>query len=345
MNQKILEIRQPDDFHCHLRDNEFLARTVSDTAKQFARAVVMPNLKPPVTTIQMAKEYQARILKNIPDSSNFKALMTLYLTETMSPDLMAEAKKSDVIIAAKLYPAGITTNSDSGIVDLKNCYPLFEAMQTNNLPLCIHGESITKEIDIFDREKLFLIETLYALLKNFPKLRIVLEHISTKAAVDFVRAAPKNVAATITPHHLYYNRNDLFHHGIHPHYFCMPILKREQDQQALIEAAISGDSRFFLGTDSAPHEKNKKENECGCAGIYSAHNAIGLYAELFDQQQALDKLENFASVFGAEFYQLPLNQNRITLTNQMQTVPASLSFGNSVVVPMKAGETISWQIL
>ncbi|EKD91658.1 MAG: hypothetical protein ACD_29C00461G0005 [uncultured bacterium] len=345
MKEKNLAIRQPDDFHCHFRDHAFLVRTVHDSAKQFARAIAMPNLKSPIASITMAADYQNRIIQAIPANLNFKPLMTLYLSESISPDLISEAKKSGIIFAAKLYPAGVTTNSDFGISNLKHIYNLFEQMEECDLPLCVHGESIDKTTDIFDREKLFLSENLAPLLKNFPKLRIILEHISTKEAVEFVKSSSKNLSATITPHHLHYNRNDLLYGGVRPHYFCMPILKRESDRQALIQAVISGNPKFFLGTDSAPHEKNKKESACGCAGIYSTYNALALYAEIFEQCDALDKLENFASVYGAEFYQLDLNKQEVVLMKKSEKIPNNLSFGDTVVVPMKAGENISWQII
>ncbi|PIZ04725.1 MAG: dihydroorotase [Gammaproteobacteria bacterium CG_4_10_14_0_8_um_filter_38_16] len=338
-----LLITQPDDWHCHLRDDAFLKRTVADTARQFARAIVMPNLKLPITTIAQAHEYRSRIISNIPTGLQFEPLMTLYLTDTLSSDLFLDAKKSGIIVAAKYYPAGATTLSDSGILNIKTIYPLLEAMQSADLPLCIHGESIEKDVDIFDREKLFL-TTLKTVLTDFPKLRIILEHISTSAAVEFIQAAPNNIAATITPHHLHYNRNDLFRGGIHPHYFCMPILKHTDDQQALIKAAISGNPKFFLGTDSAPHTRDQKEAACGCAGIYSAHAAIELYADIFERNHALNKLENFASVFGAAFYQLPINKNKITLIKKPWKIKDALSFGNTELIPMKAGEMLSWQI-
>ncbi|MCX7121476.1 MAG: dihydroorotase [Gammaproteobacteria bacterium] len=333
---------QPDDWHCHLRDDDYLARTVFDTAMQFKRAIIMPNLASPITSLSAANAYKSRIEKYIPAGCDFTPLMTLYLTETLSPEIINEC--SSIITACKYYPAGATTHSNAGIHDIKKIYPLLEQMQSVDMPLCIHGESIDRNADIFDREKLFLSETLQHIIKDFPKLRVILEHISTKAAVDFVLQAPKNIAATITPHHLQYNRNDLFHHGIHPHYYCLPILKRAEDQQALIRAAISANPKFFLGTDSAPHAIEKKENACGCAGIYSAHAALGFYADIFEQHNALDKLENFASVFGAEFYQLPQNKSTITLIKEPYKIPEKLSFGNTQLIPMKAGETVSWKI-
>ena len=338
-----LTIIQPDDWHCHLRDDLYLKRTVADTAAQFKRAIVMPNLQSPIVNVDQAREYKNRITQAIPSGSDFQPLMTLYLTENLSPEIIIDAKKSGIIFACKYYPAGATTNASAGIVDSKNIFGVLEQMQSVDMPLCIHGESIAKDADIFDREKLFL-EELKIISNNFPKLRIILEHISTKAAVDFILAAPKNIAATITPHHLHYNRNDLFHHGIRPHYYCMPILKRVNDQNALIQAAISGNAKFFLGTDSAPHAQNKKESACGCAGIYSAHTAMEFYAEIFEKQDALNKLENFASVFGAEFYQLPINKNKITLVKKPHIIPEKLSFGDTQLIPMKAGETVFWQI-
>lgn len=334
----------PDDWHCHLRDYVYLERTVHDTAHQFHRAVVMPNLQPPVTTLTQACAYQQRILAHVPTGKNFTPLMTMYLTHETSPQFIANAKKSGVITAVKYYPAGATTHSDAGIADVRMMYDIFDAMQSVDLPLSIHGETIAPGIDIFDREKIFIEEILSPMVKQFPKLRIILEHISTKAAVDFVMFAPKTVSATITPHHLHYTRNDIFHHGIRPHYFCMPILKRVDDQRALIAAAISGNPKFFLGTDSAPHAREKKEQACGCAGIYSAHAAIELYAQIFEAANALDQLENFASVFGALFYHLPVNTTQITLIKKPWKIAETLSFGNTQLIPMKAGETLSWQI-
>ena len=329
----------PDDWHCHLRDDDFLARTVSDTAAQFLRALVMPNLMPPITSIEAATAYRDRIVQHAP--THFTPLMTLYLTETLSPQLIIDSKKTGVITACKYYPAGGTTNADAGVRNIKNIYTLLEQMQSIDMPLCIHGEAINA--DIFDREKLFLTD-LKKVMTDFPKLRIILEHISTKAAVEFIESAPKNIAATITPHHLQYNRNDLFNHGVRPHYFCMPILKRADDQKALIAAAISGNPKFFLGTDSAPHARTKKESACGCAGIYSAHAAMSFYAEIFEEHNALDRLENFSSIFGATFYQYPINTQHITLVKKPWKIAENLLFGDTLLVPMRAGETIPWQI-
>lgn len=337
-----ISLIQPDDWHCHLRDEHYLKRTVADTAQQFGRAMVMPNLQSPVVTVEQARDYKNRIMQAMPVDANFTPLMTIYLTETLSPQTILDAKKSGIVFAAKYYPAGGTTHAEAGVAKISKLFPLLEQMQLCDLPLCIHGESTQKNDDIFDREKLFL-EELAVVVKKFPKLRMILEHISTKAAVDFILNAPNNIAATITPHHLHYNRNDLFRNGIRPHYFCMPILKRESDQHALIQAAISGHPQFFLGTDSAPHAIDKKESACGCAGIYSAHAAIEFYAEIFEKNNALDKLENFSSVFGAEFYQLPIHQNKITLLKKPWKIPEKLSFGDTELVPMKAGETIPWQ--
>ena len=338
MRNEIILIK-PDDWHCHLRDDIYLARTVTDSARQFARVLVMPNLAKPVTTLEAATSYRDRILKHAP--KDFTPLMTLYLTDNMSPDMMREA--AGIITACKYYPAGATTNSDKGIQTLKNIYPLLEQMQSVDLPLCVHGESIDKNADIFDREKLFLTD-LKKISQDFPKLRVILEHISTQAAVEFIASAPNNIAATITPHHLHFNRNDLFCHGIRPHYFCLPILKRANDQNALIRAAISGNPKFFLGTDSAPHAKEKKESACGCAAIYSAHAAIEFYAEIFEKNNALDKLENFSSRFGAEFYQYPVNTAKIALVKKPRKIADNLSFGDTLLSPMKAGEMVSWQI-
>ncbi len=334
---------RPDDWHCHFRDGEFLARTVPDTACRFARAIVMPNLNPPVTTIDQARRYQQRILAHVPADCTFQPLMTLYLTEQITVETL-RAAKSGGITACKLYPAGATTHSAAGVSSLTKIYPLLECLEEMDLPLLIHGESIEPGVDIFDRELRFIHQELTPLLKHFPALRIVLEHISTQAAVDFVRESPAQLAATITAHHLWYNRNALFTGGIRPHYYCMPILKRRSDQEALLNAAISGNPKFFLGTDSAPHAQSLKESACGCAGIYSAYSAIELYAHLFEQHQALDRLEKFASVYGTLFYRLPLNQSQITLQKSPWQIPQRLSFGDTTVVPMLAGETLAWRM-
>lgn len=333
-------LTQPDDWHTHLRDGACLARTVLDTEKYFARAVVMPNLSPPVVTVSQALAYRDRILQHV--KKDFQPLMTLFLTEDMSPEIILEAKKTNAIIAGKYYPAHGTTHADQGIHDFRRLYPILDAMQSIDLVLCVHGES--PGVDMADREKIFL-HDLQKIISNFPKLRVVLEHISTEAAVEFILSASNNVAATITPHHLHYTRDDLFSQGhMQPHYFCMPILKTRADRDALIRAAISGNPKFFLGTDSAPHAKEKKESAHTCAGIYSAHAALELYAEIFETAQALDKLNYFASRFGAEFYALPMNTAKITLIKKPWQVPMHLSFGDASVVPMKAGESIAWQI-
>lgn len=335
---------QPDDWHCHFRDGSFLARTVQDAARQFGRAIVMPNLQPPVTDSAAAASYRQRILAHRPAETAFTPLMTLYLTEQMTAANLRDAKASGIITACKLYPAGATTHSAAGITQLTRIYPLFECMQDLDLPLLIHGESIDPQIDIFDREQCFIQQELAPLLQHFPALRVVLEHISTRAAVDFVRASSQRVAATITAHHLWFNRNALFSGGICPHYYCMPILKRQTDQAALIQAAISGHAQFFLGTDSAPHAQTRKESACGCAGIYSAYSAIELYAQIFAEHGALDRLEQFASINGARFYQLPLNTDTITLIKLPWQIPQQLSFGDTTLIPMLAGQTLDWQI-
>ena len=339
-----ISLIQPDDWHCHLRDQSYLKRTVPDIAAQFGRAIVMPNLFPPITTVAQAKAYFNRIKAHIPPITTFQPLMTLYLTDTLSSKEIKAAKESTIIVACKLYPAGTTTYSQAGIKNLQAIYPLFEAMQTANLPLLIHGEVIDSDVDIFDREAVFIERELLSLVRTFPELRIVFEHISTKIAADFVSEMPKTLAATITPHHLLFTRNDLLMHGFHPHYYCLPILKTNEDQAALIRAAISGNSKFFLGTDSAPHSKAKKESPCGSAGIYSAKSAIEIYAEIFERENALHRLEDFSSRFGAQFYDLPLNTIKITLIKQPWQMPSSLSFDQDILIPLMAGEILQWQI-
>lgn len=341
---KQITLIQPDDWHCHFRDGEFLTRTVPDTASRFARAIVMPNLSPPITSVSQARDYRQRILSHIPTQVEFTPLMTLYLTEQLTAQTLQEGKESGIITACKLYPAGATTHSAAGVTKLSKIYPLLECLQKIDLPLLIHGESIDPEVDIFDREQRFIEQELRPLIKHFPELRIVLEHISTQAAVDFVLESPPQIAATITAHHLWFNRNALFSGGIRPHYYCMPILKCRTDQNALLKAAISGNAKFFLGTDSAPHAQSRKESACGCAGIYSAFSAIELYTQLFDEHGALDQLEKFASVNGALFYRLPLNPNKITLKKSPWKIPQQLSFGGANLIPMLAGEMLEWQI-
>ena len=339
-----LTLTRPDDWHLHLRDDAALSRTVADSARYFGRAIIMPNLRPPVTTTEQAISYRGRILQARPEDSNFEPLMTLYLTDNTTAEEILRAKQSGVVYAVKLYPAGATTNSDAGVTDLKKCRSALEAMQQYELPLLVHGEVTHADIDVFDREKVFIDQVLSPLLTDFPALRVVFEHITTADAAQFVKAQPANVAATITPHHLLLNRNDLLVGGIHPHHYCLPVLKRNTHQAALIQAATSGDSKFFLGTDSAPHPRPDKESSCGCAGIYSAHAALELYAEAFEQAQSLDKLEGFASHHGPDFYRLPRNQDTVTLIKQDWQVPESYPFANTSLVPMRAGQPIHWQV-
>mgnify|MGYP002633591976 CR=1 FL=1 len=344
MSSDTLSIIQPDDWHLHLRDGDALATTVAHSARVFARAIVMPNLKPPVMTVADACAYRDRIVEAIPAACNFQPLMTLYLTDKLSVDEVQRAHASEFVHAIKYYPAGATTNSENGVTNIESVYPALERMAELGVPLLIHGESTDPEIDIFDREKVFIDSVLAPLLGRFPALRVVFEHITTRDAAQFVEQQQASVAATITPHHLLYNRNDLFVGGIRPHFYCLPIIKRNLHQQALIEAAISGNPKFFLGTDSAPHSKVSKENACGCAGIYSAPVALELYAEIFDQWDALDKLEGFASLFGADFYQLPRNTRRVHLTRRKSNVAAHFKLGNELVVPIRANETVAWSV-
>jgi len=338
-----ITLTRPDDWHIHLRDGAALNRTVSDAAAQFARAIVMPNLVPPVMNTEQALDYKERILAARPTGNQFEPLMVLYLTDSTDPAEIAKAKAAGVT-ACKLYPAGATTNSASGVTDLTKIYPVLEAMQKIGMPFLLHGEVTDSAIDIFDREKAFLDRTFSQLVKTFPALKMVLEHITTSDAAEFVNAAPANVAATITAHHLLYNRNHMLAGAIRPHFYCLPILKRNTHQAALIKAAISGNSKFFLGTDSAPHAKDKKEAACGCAGSYTAYAAIELYAEAFEDAGALDKLEGFASHFGADFYQLPRNTDTITLVKTDWQAPNSLEFAGTDLVPLRAGETLRWQL-
>lgn len=342
MTQQLTLLR-PDDWHIHLRDGAVLTRTVGDAAAQFARAIVMPNLVPPVMNTEQALAYKARIQAARPAGNHFEPLMVLYLTDNTDPAEIAKAKAAG-ITACKLYPAGATTNSASGVTDLKKIYPVLEAMENAGMHFLLHGEVTDSSIDIFDREKEFLDRTFSPVVKNFPSLKMVLEHITTADAAEFVAAAPANVAATITAHHLLYNRNHMLAGGIRPHYYCLPILKRGTHQQALIKAATSGSPKFFLGTDSAPHAKDKKEAACGCAGSYTAYAAIELYAEAFEDANALDKLEGFASHFGADFYGLPRNTDTITLVKKEWQVPDTLTFNEQPLVPLRAGETLHWQL-
>ena len=341
----ILHLTRPDDWHLHLRDGAALRAVVAHSARQFARAIIMPNLRPPVTTTEQALAYRERILAVTPPELNFQPLMTLYLTDYTLPAEITRAKTSGYVVAGKLYPAGATTHSDSGVTAIGKLYPVLAAMQAHDLPLLIHGEVTDPEVDIFDREAVFIEQVLIPLIRDFPALKIVLEHITTQDAVDFVRAAPVAVAATITAHHLLYNRNALFQGGIRPHYYCLPIVKRERHRQALIQAATSGHPKFFLGTDSAPHPRHGKETACGCAGCYTAHAALELYAEAFDAAGALDKLEGFASFYGADFYGLPRNRDTVTLLRQPTPTPATFPFGADELIPLRAGETIGWRLV
>ncbi|WP_217629958.1 dihydroorotase [Thiothrix caldifontis] len=339
-----LTMTRPDDWHVHLRDGDMLATVLPDTAQRFARAIVMPNLKPPVRTVADAGAYRERILSALPANMRFEPLMTLYLTDNTSPEDIRQAKSSGFIHAVKYYPAGATTHSDSGVTDIRQVAAVLETMQEVDLPLLIHGEVTDTNIDIFDREAVFIERILVPLLERLPRLRVVLEHITTAQAAAFVTAASANVAATITVHHLLYNRNAMFQGGIRPHAYCLPVLKRESHRQALVAAATSGNPKFFLGTDSAPHLRHDKESSCGCAGIYSAHAALELYAEVFEQAGALDKLEAFASFHGSDFYGLPRNQEQVTLVKQPWTVPAALNAGDHALIPLRAGETVGWHL-
>ena len=340
-----LTLTRPDDWHLHLRDGDALKAVLPDTARRFARAIVMPNLKPPVTTVAQAAAYRERIQAAVPAGMTFTPLLTLYLTDNLPADEIDRAKDSGFVHAVKLYPAGATTNSDAGVTDLQNCAATLARMEKLGLPLLVHGEVTDPAIDIFDREAVFIDTVLAPLLKDFPTLKLVLEHITTQNGADFVAAAGPNVAATITAHHLLLNRNAIFAGGIRPHHYCLPVLKREKHRQALVAAATSGNPRYFLGTDSAPHAKNTKEAACGCAGCYTAHAGIELYAEAFDAAGALDRLEGFASQFGADFYGLPRNAETITLVREHWTVPAQLPYpGNDTLIPLRAGESIAWRL-
>ncbi|MCO4864144.1 dihydroorotase [Cupriavidus sp. WGlv3] len=342
MTQK-LTITRPDDWHLHLRDGAALAAVLPDTARQFARAIVMPNLKPPVTTVTQAQAYRARILAALPAGMQFEPLMTLYLTDNTSAEEIAAAKASGFVHGVKLYPAGATTNSDAGVTDIRRCYPALEAMQRAGLPLLVHGEVTDPAIDIFDREAVFIEQVMTPLRRDMPELKVVFEHITTKDAAQYVRDASAPVGATITAHHLLYNRNALFTGGIRPHYYCLPVLKRETHREALVAAATSGSERFFLGTDSAPHARGLKEHACGCAGCYTALHAMELYAEAFDAAGALDKLEAFASFNGPAFYGLPRNTGTLTLEREDWQLPAELPYGDTTLVPLRGGETLRWK--
>jgi len=340
-----LSITRPDDWHLHLRDGAALAAVLPDTARRFARAIVMPNLKPPVTTLAQALAYRERILAALPPDMSFTPLMTLYLTDETPPQEIDAARASGLVQAVKYYPAGATTNSAAGVTALAKCTATLAHMEKLGMPLLVHGEVTDPAVDVFDREAVFIERVLAPLLKDFPALRVVFEHITTQAAVDFVLSGEARLAATITVHHLLLNRNAMFASGIRPHHYCLPLLKRENHRQALVAAAVSGNPKFFLGSDSAPHAKGTKENACGCAGCYTAHAAIELYAEAFEAAGALARLEAFASFHGADFYGLPRNAGKITLCKESWQVPASQPFiDGDALVPLRAGETIAWRM-
>lgn len=342
---KTLTIRQPDDWHVHLRDGQTLQTVVSHTAKHFARAMVMPNLRPPITTVQMAVDYRERIIKSLPQGSNFQPMMTLYLTDTTTVKTLTEAANHPEILACKLYPAGATTHSDAGVRHLEGISHLLEVMETLDLPLLVHGEVTHPETDIFDREARFIEEVLLPMVDRFPALRIVLEHVTTREGVQFINSARQGVAGTLTAHHLLYNRNHMLAGGIRPHFYCLPILKREPHRAALLQAATSGSQRFFLGTDSAPHLRHTKEASCGCAGCFTAPHAVALYATVFESVNALDKLEGFASLHGANFYKLPYNTAYLQLEKNPQIIPDSYADGNDEIIPLNAGEVTEWQVV
>lgn len=339
-----LTIKRPDDLHLHVRDGTAMASVLADSARRFGRAVIMPNLQPPVRTTQQALHYRERILAALPEGSTFEPLMTLYLTDDTPPEEIARAKLSGRVAGVKLYPAGATTHSDAGVTRISRCFHALERMQEVGMPLLVHGESTDPAIDVFDRERAFLEETLGPTLERFPRLKVVLEHITTRDAVQYVEVTGENVAATITAHHLLMNRNALFLGGIRPHHYCLPVLKREEHREALVEAATSGNPKFFLGTDSAPHARTAKEAACGCAGIYTAHAAIELYAVAFEEAGALERLEGFASRHGARFYGLPENRDTITLVREEWRIPETVPFGDGRLVPLRAGESLPWKL-
>jgi dihydroorotase len=339
-----LTLCKPDDWHLHVRDGNALTTVVAHSARQFGRAIIMPNLQPPVITTAQAQAYRERILAAVPGDCRFEPLMTLYLTDNTVPSEITTAQQSGTVHAVKLYPAGATTHSDAGVTDINKVSNVLAAMEKAGMPLLVHGEVTHPDVDIFDREKVFIDRVLSQVIRDFPGLKVVLEHITTADGIQFVQACNHNVGGTITPHHLLMNRNAMFAGGIRPHHYCLPVLKREQHRQALLAAATSGDPRFFLGTDSAPHPKGQKESGCGCAGIYSAHAALALYAEAFDSVGALDKLEGFASFHGADFYGLPRNTGHITLVKQSQTIPDDYALGNERLVPLRAGESVAWSV-
>jgi dihydroorotase len=344
MTIKTITITKPDDWHLHLRDGEMLGTAASHTARSFSRAIVMPNLKPPVTTVEGALAYRQRILDALPTDTNFSPLMTLYLTDNLAQEELVRLSEEPDVVAVKYYPAGATTNSDSGVTSIEKVMPTLEVMAKRGIPLLIHGEVTDGEIDIFDREQRFIDMVLTPLRAQLPDLKVVLEHITTANAVAFVSEQSSNVAATITVHHLLYNRNHLLAGGVRPHFYCLPVLKRNSHQLALIEAATSGNPKFFLGTDSAPHPKGDKEAACGCAGIYTAPGALELYTEVFDQAKALDRLEGFASLYGPRFYGLPVNAEKISLVRDSWQMEESFQFGSNTVIPVRAGETLHWRL-
>lgn len=340
-----ITIKQPDDWHIHLRDSGALPRTVNDAARQFNRVLVMPNLKPPVTDVRSALAYRERIMSALESGHSIDPQMALYLTDSTTPAMVAEAAANEHCVAFKWYPAGATTNSDSGVTDVSKIYPALDAMQKYGVILCIHGEVTDSDIDIFDREAVFIEKTLTNIVRDFPNLKIIFEHITTKNAVDFVLQSSENIAATITAHHLLYNRNTMLVGGIRPHYYCLPILKRLEHQQALIKAATSGNPKFFLGTDSAPHLQTDKESDCGCAGSYTAYSAIEFYADVFEKENALEKLEGFSSVYGAKFYGVPINDSTVTLERKEWTLPNELEMNGAALIPLDAGQALNWRLI
>ncbi len=340
-----ITLTRPDDWHVHVRDGAALHAVVPHTARQFARAIIMPNLRPPIITTEQALAYRQRVLAAVPTGLDFDPLMTLYLTDNTSPREIERAKVSGQVLACKLYPAGATTNSDSGVTRIQSIYPALATMEETGLLLLVHGEVTNSDVDIFDREAVFIRRVLMPLSDRFPRLKVVMEHITTQEAVDFVTAAPATVAATITAHHLLYNRNALFLGGIRPHYYCLPVLKREVHRRALLAAAASGNPKFFLGTDSAPHARHTKETGYGCAGCYTAHAALELYAEAFEEANALERLEGFASFHGADFYGLPRNRGALTLRRETTPVATQFEFGDATLIPLRAGETLTWRLV
>lgn len=340
-----LTLTRPDDWHLHVRDGAALTTVVPHTARVFGRAIIMPNLRPPVTTVEQALAYRQRILAAVPAGNGFEPLMTLYLTDHADPQEIRKARESGQVHAAKLYPAGATTHSASGVTAIENILPALEAMEHHDLPLLVHGEVTDPKVDVFDREAVFIERQLAPLIERFQGLRVVLEHVTTRQGIEFVQQAPARVAATLTAHHLLYNRNALFHGGVRPHLFCLPVLKREEHRQALLAAATSGNPKFFLGTDSAPHARKGKETACGCAGIYTAHGALELYAEAFEQAGALNRLEGFAAFHGADFYGLERNSDKVTLERRAYPVAESYPYPDGGLIPLRAGETIVWSVM